>query len=394
MHDASTSSSAPFAQGRPPQSSELPYASSARAGRVGAASRTYTALVAVANIESGDLAKVPPRYIDVPASGDRLVLERSGSGRWGYDVRSHTGLLAFTRNTSSAGEHVLVRADVHYVGGAAVSWSGIPDENSFSAIGNADSDLLAISVTNGEKLTLSAIRSEQEPHGPARPNSLSVMMSRLEGPSATARAGWLSGVAEAGVGAIDASGRAVLASSGGRFIVLSAHGDSQGIGIFEVDAQVAPNATDLSIVPPYAMVLYGGGDAGEMAARRGAFARSSRLEAHRSDGSLAWSVTASFLARQPPIEGHGRVYLVGGGIAAFDLDGKLLWSAPSNVPLRAVAFVDGALAVVRGSEVRIVGHDGGIKQSFRAAEELTTYPAIGPDGAVWVASAKTLYVAR
>ena len=60
----------------------------------------------------------------------------------------------------------------------------------------------------------------------------------------------------------------------------------------------------------------------------------------------------------------------------------------------ATAFADGTLAVVRGTELQIVANDGSIKQSLRAAEELTTYPAIGPDGAVWVASARTLYVAR
>jgi len=71
-----------------------------------------------------------------------------------------------------------------------------------------------------------------------------------------------------------------------------------------------------------------------------------------------------------------------------------MWSTLSTVPLHAQAFSDGTLAVVRGAGLQIVGRDGAIRQSLRAAEELTTYPAIGSDGAVWVASARTLYVAR
>jgi len=164
--------------------------------------------------------------------------------------------------------------------------------------------------------------------------------------------------------------------------------------ILALDAAIEPGATDLSVVPPFALVLYGGGAAGQLVQRLRGGATVSRLDARRPDGSLAWSTTLPFVPAQPALDGDGRIYVVGAGIAAFDLEGHLLWSWPSTIGLRAAAFADGTLAVVRGVEVQIVARDGKIKQSFRAAEELTTYPAIASDGSVWVASAKTLYVVR
>jgi hypothetical protein len=202
------------------------------------------------------------------------------------------------------------------------------------------------------------------------------------------------GIDEPGVGAIDGAGDTVVALPSGRLLVLLAAGNGHGEAAFGLDAAIDASATDLSIVPPFAMVLYGGGDAGSLASHRGLDFRVSRVDARRPDGSLAWSVSATFRATQPPIDGDGRVYLVGSGIAAFDLDGRPLWSSPSSAPLRAQAFVDGTLAIVRGSEIQMVGTDGAIRQSFRTEDELTTYPAIASDGSVWVASAKMLYVVR
>ncbi len=195
--------------------------------------------------------------------------------------------------------------------------------------------------------------------------------------------------------AIDEGGHAVLALRSGRFVVLLSQGDATTRhGIPALDAPIDPGATDLSIVPPFALILYGGGDAGQYIKSVSEDLTTTRIDARLPDGSLAWRVSLPFLAGQPAIDGNGRVYVVGTGIAALDLSGHVLWSAASSVPMRATAFADGTLAVVRGSALQIVASDGGIRQQFLAAEELTTYPAIGSDGAVWVASAKTLYVAR
>ncbi|TMA22735.1 MAG: hypothetical protein E6J85_03905 [Deltaproteobacteria bacterium] len=187
----------------------------------------------------------------------------------------------------------------------------------------------------------------------------------------------------------------MIALPSGRLTVLLPEGTDQNEAVAALDVSIEANATDLSIVPPFVMVLYGGGDAGVLARRRSeAFPSGSRLDALRGDGSLAWSVRVPFLARQPPIDGNGRVYLVGLGVAAIDLEGKMLWLNPSPVPVRASAFADGTLALARGSELQIMAPDGSVRQTLRAGEELTSFPAIGPDASVWVASAKTLYVAR
>lgn len=47
-------------------------------------------------------------------------------------------------------------------------------------------------------------------------------------------------------------------------------------------------------------------------------------------------------------------------------------------------------------ELRFVSRDGAIRQSFHTADGdmITTPPAIGPDGTIWVATSKALYVAR
>ena len=113
-------------------------------------------------------------------------------------------------------------------------------------------------------------------------------------------------------------------------------------------------------------------------------------------GKETWHAEVPFEVLQPPIDGaDGRIYVMGMGAAAFQ-DGKLLFATPSAVPMFGTAFQDGTLAVAVGPELRIVGRDGEIRQRFSTAEheQITTPPAIGSDGSVWVASATALYVAR
>ena len=113
-------------------------------------------------------------------------------------------------------------------------------------------------------------------------------------------------------------------------------------------------------------------------------------------GKETWHAEVPFEILQPPIDGSdGRIYVMGMGAAAFQ-DGKLLFVTPSAVPMFGTAFQDGTLAVAVGQELRIVDRDGHVRQHFSTAEHepITTPPAIGSDGSVWVASAKALYVAR
>ncbi|WP_394844468.1 PQQ-like beta-propeller repeat protein [Pendulispora brunnea] len=376
------------------RSSECVQASSTRSGRVAARSRRYEELALFAPIDDGPLGHQPPRVINLPPGGKNIVLERPGANGGGLDVRSATGKLDSGGPTISAGAHVLAHDDRYYLDVLGYSWAGEPDKEWAGGHLNPYGESLARSVVNGEARSLIVTPAGQTPDHPTVPDYMMAELNRPYDADRLRHLGWQYSVEGAGVGAIDAAGHTVMALPSGRLVVLLPQGDERKYGVLTLDAAIPPNATDLSIVPPYAMVLYGGGDAGKLVADRSASITSSRLEARRPDGSLAWSANAAFLAKQPPIDGNGRVYLVGGGIAAFDLDGKLLWSAQSNVPLRATAFADGTLAVVRGSELQIVAPDGTIRQSFRANEALTTYPAIASDGSVWAASAKMLYQAR
>jgi hypothetical protein len=100
--------------------------------------------------------------------------------------------------------------------------------------------------------------------------------------------------------------------------------------------------------------------------------------------------------RQPAIDGgEGLVYLAGDGIAAVD-KGAVVWSTRSSAAWSATAFGDGTLAVSAGDRLRIVGRDGAVKRELAAPDGavFVTPPAVGADGAVWIASAAALYVAR
>jgi hypothetical protein len=372
------------------QSSECPHATGSRNGRVAVGPRSYVELVVVAGIEDGPRPNDAPRFLNLPAHQSSVVLERPGSYEGVYEVRSTTGRLTVARRMDSNGSHGLARDEGYYDVGRLAPWHG-PFQQGGAL--NQWGELLASATVAGAVRTLIASPDGQTPDRPIRPSYTSAEATPIHN-AATQTRGWLFSVSEPGVGAIDADGDTWIALPSGRFLALLPGGDGHGEATFGLDATIDASATDLSIVPPLAMILYGGGDAGKLAADLGRTFTSSRLDARRVDGSLAWRSSVPFLAMQPPVDGNGLVYVIGAGIAAIDLEGRLLWSSPSNVPLRAQAFADGTLVVVRGREVQIVGNDATVRQSFRAAEELTSYPAIASDGSVWVASAKTLYVLR
>ena len=377
-----------------PKSAECPHASSTRAGRVAVASHALAGLARVGSIEDARWASRPPRFLDIPERGGWLVLERPGATTGGIEVRTGSGMLAFARETISNGSHVMARPERYYVDAVWHDWSGAGEGTRAEGALQSSGELLAIALRGDEAQTLIASPDGRTPDKPLRPDFTRVVMERPFDASFLKQYSWGYKVDEPGVGAIDGAGITAMALPSGRFVVLRTTGDAEKLATLAVDAPIDPAATDLSIIPPFAVVLHGGGDAGILAARRAAVTTSTRVDAHRPDGSLAWRAEVPFVAAQPPIDGDGRIYIVGSGIAALDLEGKTVWSSASRTTLRAQAFADGTLAVVRGSTLQIVGNDGVIRQSLSAAEELTSYPAIASDGSVWVASAKTLYVGR
>jgi hypothetical protein len=385
-----------FSRADPP-SSECPHATSTRAGRVLVAPHRFEALSMIGALD-GPLEGRRARFIDLPEGTDHLAIERARDGMValedGFDVRTPAGALTFVGARSSTGDHVLARREGYHVNATWHPWSGGAENGGWVSGGvSTDGERLACALRGDETLTLVTNRPEwrNSQRGPARPQ---YTQATLGSPIESGRPGWFYFIEEdPGVGAIDGNGYTALTLESGRFLVLLPIGDEEGYAIVGTEARVEAGATDLSIVPPFAMVLYGGGAAGALVARRDKWT-TSLLHARRPDGSLAWSMDFPFVAHQPPIDGDGRVYVVGDGIAAVDMEGKPLWCSPSSTILRAQAFMDGTLAVVDGAELQILGIDGRVRQSFRAEEELTSYPAIGSDGAVWVASAKTLYMAR
>jgi hypothetical protein len=139
----------------------------------------------------------------------------------------------------------------------------------------------------------------------------------------------------------------------------------------------------LSIVEPYAMIVSDEGSG-------------SRVHCVDIGGHEQWSTVVPFVVRQPPIDGSGgRVYLAGDGLAAIE-NGTVIWSQSATDTIRATAFSNGMLAVTQGNTFRIVsrGGMGALTHPSHFDEPITTPPAITHDGTVWMASEKSLYVAR
>jgi hypothetical protein len=189
-----------------------------------------------------------------------------------------------------------------------------------------------------------------------------------------------------GVAAIGSDLRTVLALSDRTLRVLSSTEFSQEMkAVVQATIRTSYHVTALSLVPPHVALLVVEHD------------RAPAL--HVLDGELyeIWSLVLSFVpGEQPPIDvTDGRLVITGAGLAAVE-KGKIVWWQPSTTAVRATAFVDGTLAVAVGPELRIVSRDGAIRQSFHTDEGdvITTPPAIAPDGTIWVATSKALYVAR
>jgi hypothetical protein len=360
---------------------------------VAVAPRRYVAMNAVAAVVDAAHPAGAPRFLDLPPRGDAIVLESPAGEGGTFQVRRSSGALLFGGAMKYA--HVLARDEALYVAGKATSWSGAVDDLDTLAYVGPGGTLLGITIQGEEVRTLTASLGLTTHTGGPEPDSLTATMQHLHAVNEAMRVGWAYVAKEPGVGAIDGAGQAIMALPTGRLVVLAAEGDlATAHAIVHLDVPIDAGATDLSVVPPFALVLYGGGDAGSIVQRWSHGASTSRLDARRPDGTLAWRASLPYLATQPALDGDQHIFVVGAGITALDLEGHTVWSSPSPVPLRAAVFADGTLVVVRGSELQIVGADGAIHQSFRAAEELTTFPAIAADGTVWVASAKTLYAAR
>ena len=237
------------------------------------------------------------------------------------------------------------------------------------------------------------------------------------GNSRLARTIWKERFPGAGCGAIAADHRVAVALRNGRFYVFDARPKPPGStywGHTLVDVPIDFSPYDMSIVESGYAIL-AAGDPIDKPSPRTELDRHLALRAQRieetgellprwktvlhhlgPDGVETYRHEVPFEVLQPPIDaGNGRIYLMGNGTAAFQ-DGKLLFLTASSTPMFGTAFDDGTMAIAAGFELRIVGADGKVRQTFTTAEQeaITAPPAIGSDGSVWVGTTKALYVAR
>jgi hypothetical protein len=196
---------------------------------------------------------------------------------------------------------------------------------------------------------------------------------------------WLARLLGRAAGAIAADGRVVLATATGRLMVYSAGGDPKtNEGVVAVDVPLDPPASFVSAIAPGFVAL---------ATPAAGTTHATGLD---DAGKVVWKADVPFAAKQPAVDGgDGRTYVVGNGLAALR-GGAVLWSARSDTPMSATAFADGSLAVCVGALLRILDAEGHVKAELPTPDRdaILTPPAIGPDGAVWVATRKSVLVAR
>ena len=142
-----------------PRSAECPHASSSRAGRVAVAPHALAGLTAIASVEDGPWAHQAPRFLDLPEGTGWLVLERPSRTTGGLDVRTPAGALAFARETTSSGSHVLARPQRYYVDAAWHAWSGTGAQTRAEGYLSPSGELLACAMRGEEGQTLVATPS-------------------------------------------------------------------------------------------------------------------------------------------------------------------------------------------------------------------------------------------
>jgi hypothetical protein len=374
------------------------YASPAKSSRVAVRARSYDSLEPRAQLSNA------PEFLYVDPSGARVVVRYPSA----IDVFTLAdGLLEEFASLSHAQPSVLVESwGIVYLAYER-DWSGhIHPEPTFHS-GFVQSGRQVASSLRPGRLWTSVAQQDTQTHARVNREIYAIWQTRIKPDRSEPR--WFARFPGWGNGAIASDGRVAIVMIDGRFVVLNAGAPGTYHAATLVETKLDNHSYVVSIVepgfavfsaryPPNTDTLSWNED-GLMAypPQDFEFRRRWSTGVRRLDagGRTLWSAEVPFEARQPPIDGDGRIYVAGEGLAAVE-NGKVLWGGRSDVRVRATAFEDGTLAVAVGSKLRIVNRDGTIEQELatKDGEVLTTPPAIASDGAVWVASAKHLYVAR
>lgn len=389
------------------------YGSAARNSRVATTFRPLSQFTRVAQLAQLENPGRPLLTVVVNTMADHVgVLDQ-----FSYGVLTGGGGLL--KSGAARGRSLQLLDSGYLLGGTEYGWDEPPRGISIDAMPGIEWAILVDSPWLAYVVSQRRMYNPSHESGPESwPAEIKIVSEELDVSNPNLkRTIWTERFPGTGCGAIAADHRVAVALRNGRFYVFDARPKPPGStywGHTLVDVPIDFSPYDMSIVETGYAIL-AAGDPIDKPSPRTELDRHLALRAQRieetgellprwktvlhhlgPDGVETYRHEVPFEVLQPPIDaGNGRIYLMGNGTAAFQ-DGKLLFLTASSTPMFGTAFDDGTMAIAAGFELRIVGADGKVRQTFTTAEQeaITAPPAIGSDGSVWVGTTKALYVAR
>lgn len=378
----------------------------------------YRALLTRAQEQQGEAPMKSPEWVVIPEGGAHLAVGY-GDG-YPFEIRGRSGEPVATPFSLVLGRAFIASDDGVWTQDMHLGWDGHKLPGSLPFCGT----MIAAHLERDVLVSVVRVEPQGGYEGPnATPRRLYAWAHRRAADGSWQMI-WQDSIDGSGSGAIRPNGQVALVSSEGRLRVVGPETETEGRAIDHVDVQTGVLAYDASAMSDgYVLVEPlrtwapapkpgGSGAALESAIRtfqseqeaRSALyldAPSSTLEWKTGvvgldfQGQARFRAEAPFRVLSPPIDvSRGRVVVVGEGCGMLE-NGHWKWTLASTVRLFATAFDDGTLAVSAGPELWLITPDG--QKAVIAVpdgEAITTPPAIGADGAVWVATSSQLFVAE
>lgn len=124
--------------------------------------------------------------------------------------------------------------------------------------------------------------------------------------------------------------------------------------------------------------------------------RATKLHMLDECGTERWSEHLPIVALQPPVDGGAdTIHVVGHGLATFSKR-KLVHHECSKEPMYMTCFRSGECVLAAVRDLRFLRRSGAVRLALNPGpmERFITPPAIASDGAVWVATEKSVYIAE